>query len=112
MAGLADNFLLNPLFRQPLLGSVREYSHDELFTPIAVAPSELDIRPFGLIVVLCLVKSKVHSFRPGCKNAKCPTRGVSGGIYLLARLVSAVTAQIAGRASPYDWLEALEHLQE
>ena len=60
MAGLADNFLLNPLFRQPLLGSVREYSHDELFTPIAVAPSELDIRPFGLIVVLCLVKSKAH----------------------------------------------------
>jgi hypothetical protein len=28
---------------------------------------------------VCLVKSKVHSFRPGCKNAKCPDNGREPG---------------------------------
>jgi hypothetical protein len=68
MAGLADNLLLDPLFRQPFLRAKCEDSYDKLFAPVAVAPSELDISPFGLVVVLCLVKSKGHSFRHGCKN--------------------------------------------
>jgi hypothetical protein len=61
MAGLTHNFLLNPLLRQPLLRAEREDSHDELFAPVSVASSELDVSPLSLVVVLCLVKSKGHS---------------------------------------------------
>src|SRR6476469_8174526 len=79
MAGLADNVFLDPLLREPLLRAKREDSHDTLFAPITVASSKLDISPFGLLVVLCLMKSKGHSFRHGCKNAKCPDRGREPG---------------------------------
>jgi hypothetical protein len=41
MAGLADNFLFNPLLRQPLLGA--EDSYDKLFASITVTPSKFDI---------------------------------------------------------------------
>jgi hypothetical protein len=58
MAGLTDNFFLDPLLSQPFLRAEREDNHDKLFAPVAVAPSELDISPFGSVVVLCLVKSK------------------------------------------------------
>jgi hypothetical protein len=61
MAGLTGNFLFDPLFRQPFLRAKREDSHDNLFAPVAIAPSELDVSPLGLVVVLCLVKSKGHS---------------------------------------------------
>jgi hypothetical protein len=61
MAGLTDNFLLDPLLRQPFLRAKREDSHDNLLAPVAVTPSELDISSFGLIIVLCLMKSKGHS---------------------------------------------------
>jgi hypothetical protein len=54
MAGLTDNFLFDPLFRQPFLRAKREDSHDNLFAPVAIAPSELDVSPLGLVVVLVL----------------------------------------------------------
>jgi hypothetical protein len=79
MAGLTDNFLLDPLLGQPFLRAKREDSHDKLLAPVAVTPSELDISSFGLIIVLCLMKSKGHSFRHGCKNAKCPEEGRQPG---------------------------------
>jgi hypothetical protein len=60
MARLTDNFFLDPLLGQPLLRAKREDSHDNLFAPVPIAPSELDVSPFGLIIVLCLVKSKGH----------------------------------------------------
>ena len=60
MSGLTDNFLFDPLLGQPFLRAKREDGNDNLFAPVAIAPSELDIRPFGLVVVLCLVKSKGH----------------------------------------------------
>ena len=50
---------------QPFLRAEREDSHDKLFAPVAVALSELDVSPFGLVIVLYLVKSKGHSFRSG-----------------------------------------------
>ena len=70
MTGLTDNFLFDPLLGQPFLRAKREDSHDNLFAPVAIAPSELDVSPLALVVVLCLVKL-------GCKNAKCPTRGAN-----------------------------------
>src|SRR5262245_58976878 len=60
MASLTNNFLLEPLLRQPFLSAEREDSHDKLVASVAVGPSELDVSPFGLIVVLGLVKSKGH----------------------------------------------------
>jgi len=60
MSGLADNFLFDPLLRKTLLRAKREDSHNELFAPVTFAPSKLDISPFGLIIVLCLMKSKAH----------------------------------------------------
>ena len=59
MARLTDNFFLDPLLG-PLLRAKLEDSHDNLFAPVPIAPSELDVSPFGLIIVLCLVKSKGH----------------------------------------------------
>ena len=56
MAGPTDNFLLDAPLRQPFLRAEREESNDKLFVPVAVAPSELDISPLSLVVVL--VKSK------------------------------------------------------
>jgi hypothetical protein len=38
MAGLADNFLFDPLLCQPFVRAKREDSHDELFASVAVAP--------------------------------------------------------------------------
>ena len=61
MAGLTHYFLLDPLLCQPFLRAEREHSHDKLIAPVAVAPSELDISPFGSAVILCLVKSKGSS---------------------------------------------------
>ena len=58
MAGLTDNFLFDPLLGQPFLRAEREDSHDKLFVPVAIAPSELDVSQLGSAVVLCLVKSK------------------------------------------------------
>jgi hypothetical protein len=72
-------FLPYPLLRQPFLGSIREDSYDKLFSPIAIAPSKFDVGAFGLVIILRLVKSKGHSFRPGCKNAKCPDKGRKPG---------------------------------
>src|SRR5262249_6755478 len=60
MSGLADNFLFDPLLRQPLLSAEREDSHDKLVASVTINSSELDISPFGVAVVLCLVKSKRH----------------------------------------------------
>ena len=60
MARLTDNFFLDPLLGQPLLSAKREDSHDNLFAPVAIALSELDVSPFSLVIVLCLVKSKGH----------------------------------------------------
>ena len=60
MAGLTNNFLLNPLLGQPFLGAEGEDGHDKLFAASLVAPSELDISPVGLAVILCMVKSKGH----------------------------------------------------
>ena len=40
MAGLADNFLFNPLLRQPLLSAERKDSYDKLFASITVTPSK------------------------------------------------------------------------
>jgi hypothetical protein len=73
------NFLFDPLLGQPFFRAKREDSHDNLFVPVAIAPSELDVGPFSLVIVLRLVKSKGHSFRPGCKNAKCPDEGREPG---------------------------------
>jgi hypothetical protein len=61
MSGLTDNFLFDPLFGQSVLRAECEDGHHKLIAPVAVAPSELDIRPLGLVIVLCLVKSKGHS---------------------------------------------------
>ena len=47
MARLTDNFFLDPLLGQPLLRAKREDSHDNLFAPVPIAPSELDVSPFG-----------------------------------------------------------------
>ena len=58
MSGLADNFLLDPLLRQPFLGPEGEDDDNELIATVAVSPPELDIRSFDAIVVLCLVKSE------------------------------------------------------
>src|SRR6476661_7634337 len=60
VASLTDNFLLDPLLRQPFLSAEREDSHDKLVTPVAICPSELHVSPFRLIVVLGLVESKGH----------------------------------------------------
>jgi hypothetical protein len=60
MTGLTDNFLFDPLFGQPFLRAKREDSHDNLFAPIAIDPSELDVSSICLIVVLSLVKPKGH----------------------------------------------------
>ena len=38
MAGLADNFLLDPLLRQPFLGPEREDGDNESIATVAVAP--------------------------------------------------------------------------
>jgi hypothetical protein len=55
-----DNLLLDPLLRQPFLSSEPEDSHGKLVAAVAISPSEFDIRPLGLIVVLNLVKPKGH----------------------------------------------------
>ena len=69
MAGFAHHFLLDPLFAQPFLGAEGEDSHDKLFAPVAVAPSELDISPFGSAVILCLVKRRWgHERMPRCQK--------------------------------------------
>ena len=60
MAGLADNFLLNSLLRQPLLSAERKDSYDKLFASITVTPSKFDISSIAVVVVLRLVKSKAH----------------------------------------------------
>ena len=78
MAGLTDNFLLDPLLRQPFLRAKREDSHDNLLAPVAVTPSELDISSFGLIIVLCLMKSKGHCSAMVVKTQNAPKRGANG----------------------------------
>jgi pectin methylesterase-like acyl-CoA thioesterase len=60
VAGLPDNLLLDLTLRQPFLRPESEDRDHVLIASIVVAPSTLDISPFGLIVVLCLVKSKAH----------------------------------------------------
>src|SRR5262249_34772502 len=79
MAGLSENFLPHPLFLQPFLGSIREDSHDKLFAPIPIVPPKLNIGSLGVVVVLCLMKSKGHRSpqldegRPTVTtNAPCP----------------------------------------
>jgi hypothetical protein len=42
MAGLTNNFLFDPFLGQPFLRAKREDRHDNLFAPVAIAPSELD----------------------------------------------------------------------
>jgi hypothetical protein len=44
MSGLADNFLLDALLRQPFLGPEGEDDDNELIATVAVSPPELDIR--------------------------------------------------------------------
>ena len=56
MTGLADNFLLNPLLRQPFVGLEREEGDNKLISTVAIGPPKLDIRSFAVIVVLRLVK--------------------------------------------------------
>jgi hypothetical protein len=72
MSGLTHNFLLDPLLGQSFLRVEGEHRHNELFAPITVAPSELDISAFGLLIILCLVKSKGH--RPLLYLEGRPTR--------------------------------------
>jgi hypothetical protein len=61
MAGLADNFLLDPLFRQAVPRSERKDSNNELLPTVRViVPSKLDISSLAAVVVLSLVKSKAH----------------------------------------------------
>jgi hypothetical protein len=72
MAGLADNFLFNPLLRQPLLGA--EDSYDKLFASITVTPSKFDISSIAVAVVLRLVKSKAHH----SPQSHCPMSNSSG----------------------------------
>jgi len=94
MAGLTDNFLFDPLLRQSLLRAKCEDSHDKLFASVAVAPSELDVSSFGLVVVLFLVQSKGHSFRHGCKNAKCPDGGASSPSSAVTAVTQSAPASI------------------
>jgi len=49
-------FECDPWLGQPLLSAKREDSHDNLFVPVPIGPSELDVSPFGLIIVLCLAQ--------------------------------------------------------
>src|SRR5215813_1958353 len=60
MSCLTDNFLFDSLLRQSLLSVEREDSHDKLVASVTISPSELHVSPFGVVVVLCLVKSKGH----------------------------------------------------
>jgi hypothetical protein len=48
MARFTHNFLFDPLLGQLFFRTKREDSYDNLFIPIAIAPSELDVSPlFG-----------------------------------------------------------------
>ena len=60
MASLADNFLSDPLLRQPLIRAKRENSNNKLVAAVTIGPSKLNVSSFAVVVVLRLVKSKAH----------------------------------------------------
>jgi hypothetical protein len=51
MSGLTDNFLLDPLLRQPFLGSEREDSDNKLIATVVITPPELDISSFAAVAL-------------------------------------------------------------
>ena len=81
MAGLSDNLLLDLTLRQLFLRPESEDRDHVLIASIVVAPSKLDVSPFGILVVLCLVKSKVIISALLLKREMRQQGGASGRVY-------------------------------
>jgi hypothetical protein len=72
---LPDNLILDLTLRQPFLRPESEDHDNVLIASIVVASSKLDISPFGILVVLRLMKSKGHHLRVAPKTQNAPARG-------------------------------------